>query len=124
MQPEENKILQENLQQLSQLEGQQLVAEHIAGNKQAFEILVSRHLNGVYNFVYKYAHDLDQAEDITQESFVKAWKNLKKFNSKYKFKTWLFTIAKNTALDALKKKGFVPLLGEDGQELMPLLDHR
>jgi len=52
--------------------------------------------------------DRDAAEDLTQETFVKAWKNLKSFDQKRNFKTWIFTIAKNTAFDWLKKKKEIP----------------
>lgn len=44
-----------------------------------------------------------EAEDVTQEVFVKLWKNIKKFNPEKKFKTWLFQIAKNTCIDFLRK---------------------
>ncbi len=85
-----------------------LATAYIKGDQNAFEILVQRHLNGVYNFIYKYVHTASEAEDVSQDAFVKAWKNMKKFDQKYKFKTWLYTIAKNTALDSLRRKGSVP----------------
>ena len=57
------------------------------------------------------------AEDIAQEVFIKAWRNLKRFDQSKNFKTWLFTITKNTALDFLKKKKAIPFSefeSEDG----------
>jgi RNA polymerase sigma-70 factor (ECF subfamily) len=61
------------------------------------------------------------AEDITQEVFVKVWKNLKRFDPSKNFKTWIFTIAKNTALDYFKKKktiNFSVFENEAGENLL------
>jgi RNA polymerase sigma-70 factor (ECF subfamily) len=52
--------------------------------------------------------DRETAEDLTQEIFVKVWKNLKRFDQNKNFKTWLFAIAKNTTFDWLKKKKELP----------------
>jgi len=54
---------------------------------------------------------LDEIDDIVQEVFVKVWKNIKKYNHKQSFKTWLFTIARNTAIDYLRKKSPLSLDG-------------
>jgi len=88
---------------------EQLVKDYLNGNQLALEQLIQRHLSGIYNFVFKYVHTIAESEDVTQEAFIKIWKNLNKFNRQYKFKTWAYTIAKNTALDHLKQKGVVPL---------------
>jgi RNA polymerase sigma-70 factor (ECF subfamily) len=58
----------------------------------------------VYKFVYRYVGDADTANDVVQDVFIKVWKNTKKFDPEKNFKTWLLTIAKNTALDSIKKK--------------------
>lgn len=94
---------------------EQLVKSYLAGNDAAMDILVLRHMAGIYNFVFKYVHDRSTAEDVTQDAFLKIWKNIKKFKSQYKFKTWAYTIAKNTALDQLKRKGFVAIANEQGE---------
>ena len=100
---------------MAELTDEQLVEKYItSGNHEFLELLIQRYLSPLYNFVFKYTHSESEAEDVTQESFVKIWKNITKFNAQYKFKTWAYTIAKNTALDSLKKKGLVPL--EDTQE--------
>ena len=93
---------------MNNLTDEQLVEAYLHGDNQSLEFLIQRHLNQVYGFVYGYVNNQADAEDITQETFVKAWKKIKKFKPEYKFKTWLFTIAKNTALDFLKKKQPVP----------------
>jgi len=86
---------------------EQLVANYIKGDESALEELIARHLNPMYNFVFKYVHIEAVAEDVTQEAFVKIWKNIRKFDQKKKFKTWAYTIAKNTALDHLRQKGMI-----------------
>lgn len=86
----------------------QLLAEFLAGSDVAFEQLVQRYLKPIYNFLYRFTQDRDSLDDLTQETFVKAWKNLEKFDQTKNFKTWLYTIAKNTAYDFLKKKKTVP----------------
>jgi RNA polymerase sigma-70 factor (ECF subfamily) len=85
-----------------------LVKKYLAGDEKAFEILLSRYLKSIYGFIYRYVGGGQDAEDATQEVFIKAWRNLKKFNQQKSFKTWIFSIAKNTALDFLKKKKAIP----------------
>ena len=82
---------------------EQLVALYLKGDGQALNFLIKRYLTPVYNFAYNYVKDAAVAEDMTQEVFVKVWKKIKKYDSRYKFKNWLYTIAKNTCLDYLKK---------------------
>jgi len=86
----------------------QLVNDYLAGNKESLEVLFERNLKAIYSFVCRYVGNAYDAEDITQESFVKAWRNIKKFDQNKNFKTWIFAIAKNTALDFLKKKKTIP----------------
>lgn len=83
---------------------QQLIADYLAGDDKALEILINLYLKPIYSFTYRYLNNSQEAEDITQEAFIKVWKNLKKFNKNKKFKTWIFAIAKNASLDWLKKK--------------------
>ena len=85
-------------------------------NDPAFENLVRLHLKSVYNFVYRYVGEGSDAEDVTQETFVKAWKNFKRFDGNKSFKTWIFSIAKNTALDFLKKKKTIPFSQFENEE--------
>ncbi len=80
-----------------------LISQYLKGEEKALEILIQRYLKQVYGFAYRYAGNSQEAEDITQEVFVKVWRNLKKFDKQKSFKTWIFSIAKNTAIDFLKK---------------------
>lgn len=87
---------------------EQLVGMAVKGDEQALSALVSRYIKLVYSFVFQYVRDRDHAEDLTQEVFVKVWKNLQKFDGSRVFKTWLYTIAKNTCLDFFKQKSAIP----------------
>ncbi len=81
-------------------------------------MLVDRHAGTVYKFAYRYVRNGDDAQDVSQEAFVRAWKNIKKFDETRNFKTWLFAIAKNAALDLIKKKKpllFSQIAEEDDQ---------
>lgn len=82
----------------------QLVSNYINGDGKVLEELINRYLKPVYNFVYRISGNKQNAEDITQETFVKVWRKIKKYNPNKSFKTWLFTIAHNTAIDWLRKK--------------------
>ncbi len=95
---------------------EQLVNQYLRNDKQALEILIQRYLKPIYNFVYRYVSNEQEAEDITQEVFIKTWRNLKKFDSQRKFKTWIFTIAKNTCFDWWKKKKTIPFSIFDNKE--------
>jgi len=89
---------------------EELIAAYLLGEEAAFGELTARHLRGVYSFALRLVGDGAAAEDIAQEAFLKAWKNLKKYNeTSSKFKTWLLRIARNTAIDYLRKKKHVPL---------------
>lgn len=83
---------------------QKLIANYLKGDEKSLEILIKRYLKPIYSFVFQIIGNDQEGEDITQEVFVKVWKNLKKFDKKRSFKTWIFTIAKNTCLDWLKRK--------------------
>lgn len=95
----------------------ELIKNYLQGEEESFEVLLKRHLNGVYSFIYKFVNNSSEAEDLTQEVFLKAWKNLSNFDvQKASFKTWLYAIAKNSAFDWLRKKrdiSFSDFLRED-----------
>ncbi len=87
---------------------EQLVRASLDGDGLAFAQLLNKYLKPIYGFLYNLVRDSAQVEDLTQETFIKAWKNLNKFDTTKSFKTWLFTIAKNNAFDWLKKKKSTP----------------
>ncbi len=93
---------------MKNLSDEKLVGKYLSGDESALEEIVRRYLAPVYGFSRRYCGDSDGASDITQEIFVKVWKHLKKFDRSKNFRVWLFAIAKNTALDWLKKRRDVP----------------
>jgi RNA polymerase sigma factor (sigma-70 family) len=82
----------------------ELVADYLGGQEEILPYLINRHLKSVYRFIFGFIQDESVAEDLTQDVFIKVWKKLKSYNPKYLFKTWLFTIARNTTTDYLRKR--------------------
>lgn len=78
-------------------------------DESALTELVRRHMSSVFRYARRYTGNADIAADITQETFVKAWKHLKRFDCSRDFQAWLFTIAQRTAIDWLRTKRPVAL---------------
>ena len=82
----------------------QLVLDYLSGDETALNIIIRRYLKLVYNFAYRLTGRAQDSEDISQETFIKIWKNIKRYDQNKEFKTWLLAIAKNTATDWLRKR--------------------
>ena len=74
------------------------------GDKKAFDQLVIKYKDRLYNFIYRIVNDVDLAEDLTQDTYVKVYLNKNSYKEIYKFSTWMYTIAKNLAFTELRKK--------------------
>ncbi len=72
------------------------------GDFQAYEVLYERHRLAVYRFIYQMVQRQEEAEDITQEAFVRAFTNLHKFQAKARFSTWITRIALNLCTDRIR----------------------
>lgn len=81
-----------------------LVEQSAAGDELAYGKLVKRYQSRLFNFIRSMLRNEELAEDITQESFVKAFYSLSKLKNPASFKSWLFRIANNNTLDYLRKK--------------------
>jgi len=81
-----------------------LIIKYLAGDEQSFETLVNRHIKHTYNFIIRYGGNSAVADDLLQETFLRAWKNLRHFDSEKKFVTWLLTIARNVVMDWHRKR--------------------
>jgi RNA polymerase sigma-70 factor (ECF subfamily) len=88
---------------------EELAAAAGRGSEEAFRELVERFERPVYGLVLRIVRRPDLAEDLAQEAFVKAWKALARFDPARRFSSWLFKIAHNSALDALRRRGEEPL---------------
>ena len=82
-----------------------LVDEAKSGSLDAFESLVRRYQHRVVNYVQAIVRDSGEAEDVAQETFIRAYRSLGRFRGESAFKTWLYTIATNTARTALERRG-------------------
>jgi RNA polymerase sigma-70 factor (ECF subfamily) len=76
----------------------------IAGEDSAYAKLLQRYKRAVYHMVLKMVRNVDDAEDLTIESFAKAFKSLHRFKKDFTFSTWLFRIATNNTIDFMRKK--------------------
>lgn len=76
----------------------------LAGDTQAYTFLVEKYKNMVFSMVVKMLKNTEEAEEVAQDVFVKAYKALAKFKGDAKFSTWIYRIAYNTSLDAIKKQ--------------------
>lgn len=79
------------------------ITKVIKGDTNAFVYLVDNYKDMVFSLAYKMTKNREEAEEISQDTFVKAFKNLKNFKGDSKFSTWLYRITYHTSLDALKK---------------------
>ena len=84
-------------------EEERLVREAISGNQAAFSRLYGEHFDKVYRYVYFRVSVRSEAEDITQEVFLKVYRSLKDFQFRSTFKTWLYRVTVNTALNVYKR---------------------
>lgn len=103
------------------IEDKNLIQQYLKGDEKSLEILISKYLKPIYSFIYKNVGSQNDAEDITQEVFLRIWKNIRKFDTQKSFKPWIFQIAKNASIDFLRKKKTIPFSrfeNEKGQNLL------
>ena len=87
-----------------------LVAKCQAGCRDSFELLVEQYEQRVFSFLCQMVGNIQDAEDLTQDTFVKVYRNIQSYDSHFKFTTWLFTIAKRTAANHFRAaKNWEPL---------------
>ena len=105
---------------------EELIAAYLRGEEGAFAYVVEHNLTAIYSFVRRFVGSNEDTEDIVQDTFLKAWKSIKKYNVQTsRFKTWLMRIARNTAIDHMRKKKSVPMSyfdTEDGNALEDSLE--
>jgi RNA polymerase sigma-70 factor (ECF subfamily) len=81
-----------------------VVESCLHGNRQDYALLVKKYERPVFNIVYRLTGDFEMANDITQETFIKAYRSLRQVRVEFKFSNWLFKIATNLCRDQFKKK--------------------
>lgn len=82
-----------------------LAAMAASGEQSAFLVLYDRYKAGVRNHVSRFVPMREEAEDVVLESFQKAFSQIKSYNPEYRFSTWLYRIARNTAFDHVERYG-------------------
>lgn len=95
----------------------ELVRASRAGDRQAFTALIQRYEKPIYNAVLRVVHDREDARDLTQTVFLRAFDRLQSYDPRYKFFNWIYRIAINEAIDLLAaKRRLEPLAGDEASE--------
>jgi RNA polymerase sigma-70 factor (ECF subfamily) len=76
------------------------------GDAPAFEVLLKRHQRAVFSFIVRMVGDRTRAEDLLQETFLRVIRGAAEWEQKAKFTTWLYTIARNICVDAMRRESF------------------
>ncbi len=101
----------------------------LAGDEKAFAEILELYHRPIYHFIHRMVRDASQAEDLTQLTFIKAFRALATFNSEYAFSTWLYKIAANNCIDYFRKKKLrtlsldAPIQSKDGELQREYPDH-
>jgi RNA polymerase sigma-70 factor, ECF subfamily len=95
---------------LHELDDSGLVAAFLDGQKRAFTLLVERYNGRLLNFVHRITGDRERSEDLVQETFIRVYRHLHRFDQSKKFSTWVYTIASNLAKNELRNRSRNPLV--------------
>ncbi|MBI5206570.1 MAG: sigma-70 family RNA polymerase sigma factor [Candidatus Firestonebacteria bacterium] len=109
-----------------------LIKEALNGKKEAFGKLIEKYQTPIYNLAFRMMGNHEEAYDVTQDSFLRAYKALKSFRIEYSFFTWLYTISLNVCRNNLKRKKIIcffsinspPKNADDNITSMDLADNR
>ena len=100
----------------------QLIERCLAGDQQAWEAIVQQHRRRVFNVAYKFVGKHDEAEDLTQDIFLKLFKSLDTFDRRANFQTWLISVSRNLCIDhyrSVRKERETIDRGVDPNQLTP-----
>ena len=107
---------------VGQADDSELVKRVCMGETQLFRLLIERHQQHIFNLCYRMLPRFEEADDATQDTFLKAYRSLKQFRGDARLKTWLCRIARNECLNRLRHERMVPLdeqmTGEGGFQLV------
>ena len=82
----------------------QLIEKFKSGDGEAFRRLMNNYRTKLFSYLWRFSDTRETTEELFQETMIKVWKGIKKYNEHQKFSAWLFTIAHNTAMDDLRKR--------------------
>ena len=100
----------EHRKMLGQLDDSDVVRAFLAGDERAFGELVKRYDGRLLNFVYRTVGDRERGQDLVQETFVRVYRHMHRFDQTKKFSTWIYTIAGNLAKNELRNRSRNPLV--------------
>ncbi len=106
------------------MEIEEAISRAKKNDQKAFNYLLDIYWDNVYGFQLKRTHNENDAEDITIQTFSKAFDRIETFNDKYTFKTWLITISKNIHIDLLRKEknSITQVISKDDRDIFQVLD--
>jgi len=98
---------------------EELVAAILEGDAALYTDLVERYRGRLINYLNRFLGNAEESEELSQEVFLRVYRALDRYNPKYRFSTWLFRVARNAAIDLIRKRRLklVPMqrVGRDGQ---------
>lgn len=94
-----------------------------ARDRAAFDRLFEEYSGPIYNYVLRMVGDTDRAADITQDTFVKAYRKLDSLTDESSTRSWLYRIATNTAIDEMRRRRWIAPLGDDEERELDRPDH-
>jgi len=86
------------------LNDSEIIGKVLSGDQQAYALLVDRYQNYVFTLALRFTKNREDAEEVSQDIFIKAYRSLSDFRGAAKFSTWLYTIVNNTCISFLRKK--------------------
>ncbi|MDX2048116.1 MAG: sigma-70 family RNA polymerase sigma factor [Chitinophagaceae bacterium] len=101
----------------------EIISLVLKGEQQAFAVLVDRYQNYVFTLALRFTKSREDAEEVAQDIFVKAYRSLADFRGSSKFSTWLYTITYNTSITHLRKKKLATSPIDDERTFMQLESH-
>ncbi len=106
----DRRVTSQGKARLAELEDNRVVQRFLDGEERAFDELVHRYDKRLRNFVYRTTGDRERAEDLVQETFVRVFRHIHRFDQTRKFSTWIYTIAGNLAKNELRNRSRNPLV--------------
>lgn len=92
------------VKRFTELDDLELASAAAAGSREAFDVIVERHRRAVYQVCYRFMNNHEDASDLAQDAFVRAWRGLKSFKGQAALSTWLYRIAVNACLNRVSTR--------------------
>jgi RNA polymerase sigma-70 factor (ECF subfamily) len=101
---------------LAELDDSELVSATISGSREAFEVIVARHRRAVYQVCYRFVNNHEDASDLAQDVFLRAYRGIRAFRGQSSVATWLYRIGVNVCLNRVSAKTTLGTLTESMDE--------